>query len=361
MRAILALEDGFVLEGESFTGPVELTGGEVIFNTTMIGYQELITDPANAGQMLCITYPVIGSYGINPEDMESGKAQVAALIIKECCKEPSNWRSTESLPEFLIRNNVPGIENVDTRALALHIRENGSMRACISTSLSAEELVAKAKALPAMEGADLASGVTAAAPARWNGEAREGADLAADGSYAWSEGKAKVAVIDLGVKNSQLKALAAKGMDLLILPAASTAEQVKATGAEAVFLSSGPGDPAALTGVIAEAAKLADTMPVAGVGLGFQVLALAFGGSSSKMKFGHHGANYPSKDMAAGKVIITVRNNGFAVTAPDCVEKTFEDLNDGTLEGFRHSSKPVIACQYEATPEFYEEFSKLVK
>ena len=353
MRAILALEDGFILEGVSFTGPIELTGGEVIFNTTMIGYQELITDPASAGQLLCITYPVIGSYGINPEDMESGKAQVAALIVKECCKEPSNWRSTEPLPEFLARCGVPGIEGVDTRALALHIREHGTMRACISTSLSAEELVAKAKALPAIEGQSAVPAVTCAAPERWNGEAREA-------FTGWTEG-IKVAVYDFGVKNSQLKFLAEQGMDLCIVPASFTAEQVKATGAEAVFLSSGPGDPAALTGVIAEAAKLADTMPVAGVGLGFQVLALAFGGTSSKMKFGHHGANYPSKDMAAGKVIITVRNTGFAVTAPDCVEKTFDDLNDGTLEGFRHSSKPVIACQYEATPEFYEEFSKLVK
>ena len=163
MRALLALEDGFVLEGVSFTGPIELTGGEVTFNTTMVGYQELITDPAYAGQLLCITYPVIGSYGINPDDMESGKAQIAALIVKECCKEPSNWRSTETLPDFLIRCGAAGIENVDTRALTLHIREHGSMRACISTSLSAEELVAKAKARPAVEGRDSVAAVTCAA------------------------------------------------------------------------------------------------------------------------------------------------------------------------------------------------------
>ncbi|MBR3881166.1 MAG: carbamoyl phosphate synthase small subunit, partial [Mailhella sp.] len=273
MRALLALEDGFVLEGVSFTGPIELTGGEVIFNTTMIGYQELITDPAYAGQMLCITYPVIGSYGINPDDMESSKAQISALIVKECCKEPSNWRSTESLPEFLGRCGVPGIENVDTRALTLHIREHGSMRACISTSLSAEELVAKAKALPAVEGRDAVAGVTCAATECWNGSARE----AVDGAYAWAEGKTKVAVYDLGVKTSQLRGLAEQGMDLLIVPASFTAEQVKATGAEAVFLSSGPGDPAALTGLIAEVTKLAENMPMAGVGLGHQVLALALG------------------------------------------------------------------------------------
>ena len=357
MRALLALEDGFVLEGVSFTGPIELTGGEVTFNTTMIGYQELITDPAYAGQLLSITYPVIGSYGINPDDMESGKAQIAALIVKECCKEPSNWRSTETLPDFLVRCGVPGIENVDTRALTLHIREHGAMRACISTSLSAEELVAKAKTLPAVEGRDAVVAVTCAAPERWNGEARE----AVAGAHTWAEGKTKVVVYDLGVKNSQLKALAAQNMDLLIVPATFTAEQVKAAGAEAVFLSSGPGDPAALTGVIAEAAKLAEALPMAGVGLGHQVLALALGASSSKMKFGHHGANYPSRKLATGNVIITTQNCDFCVTAPEGVEPTFTGLNDGVLEGFRHSTKPIITCQFSADAGFYEEFAAMVK
>ena len=353
MRAILALEDGFVLEGESFTGPIELTGGEVIFNTSMIGYQELITDPAAAGQVLCITYPVIGSYGINPEDMESGKAQVAALIVKECCKEPSNWRSTETLPDFLNRCGVPGVENVDTRALVLHLREHGTMRACISTSLSAEELVAKAKALPVIEGTSAVSSVTCAAPEAWNGEAR----VAFTG---WGEGK-KVAVYDFGVKNSQLKGLAAEGLALAIVPATFTAEQVKELGAEAVFLSSGPGDPAALKDIVAEVAKLADAMPVAGVGLGHQLLALALGGTSAKMKVGHHGANHPSRKLATGNVIITTQSCGFSVTAPDCVEATFTGLNDGNLEGFRHKEKPVIAIQFEACPKFYAEFAAMVK
>ena len=354
MRAILALEDGFILEGVSFTGPIELTGGEVIFNTTMIGYQELITDPASAGQLLCITYPVIGSYGINPEDMESGKAQVAALIVKECCKEPSNWRSTETLPDFLVRCGVPGIEGVDTRALALHLREHGTMRACISTSLSAEELVAKAKALPSIEGQSAVPAVTCAAPERWNGEAREA-------FTGWAEGKAKVAVYDFGVKNSQLRGLAEQGMDLCIVPASFTAEQVKATGAEAVFLSSGPGDPAALKDVVAKVAKLAETMPMAGVGLGHQLIALALGGTASKMKAGHHGANYPSRKLATGNVIITTQNCGFTVTAPAGVDMTFVGLNDDTVEGFRHQTKPIITLQFEACPKFYAEFKALVK
>ena len=305
MRALLALEDGFVLEGVSFTGPIELTGGEGIFNTSMIGYQELITDPASAGQLLCITYPVIGSYGINPDDMESGKAQIAALIVKECCKEPSNWRSTETLPDFLIRCGAAGIENVDTRALTLHIREHGSMRACISTSLSAEELVAKAKALPAVEGRDSVAAVTCAAPERWNGEAREA-------FTGWTEGT-KVAVYDFGVKNSQLKALAEQGMDLLIVPASFTAEQVKASGAEAVFLSSGPGDPAALTGLISEVAMLAGTLPMAGVGLGHQLLALADGAETTKLKYGHRGASQPVTDMNFGTTYVTSQNHGYAV------------------------------------------------
>ena len=247
MKALLALEDGFVLEGESFTGPIELTGGEVIFNTAMAGYQELLTDPSYAGQMVCLTYPLIGNYGINPDDMESEKVHMSALIVKECCKEPSNWRATESLPDFLIREGVPGIEGIDTRALTLHLRKNGAMRGCISTSiLDPEELVKKAQELPSMEGQNLVTRVAPDKPYRWDEAAGRPAPVAlnADGSYDWPAGKAlHIVVYDFGIKWNILRLLSRQDMELLVVPPSFTCEQVKAVNPDGVFLSNGPRRP----------------------------------------------------------------------------------------------------------------------
>ena len=299
MKALLALEDGFTLEGESFTGPIELTGGEVIFNTAMAGYQELLTDPSYAGQMVCLTYPLIGNYGINPDDMESEKVHMSALIVKECCKEPSNWRATESLPDFLMRQGVPGIEGIDTRALTLHLRKNGAMRGCISTSiLDAGELVKKAQELPSMEGQNLVTRVAPDKPYRWDETVGRPAPvtLNADGSYDWPAGKAlNIVVYDFGIKWNILRLLSMQDMELLVVPPSFTCEEVKAVNPDGVFLSNGPGDPATLKPEIAE---------------------------------------------------ISSQNHGFCVIPPEGVEKVYVNLNDGTLEGFRHPTKPIMTVQH---------------
>lgn len=350
MKALLALEDGFVLEGESFTGSIELTGGEVIFNTAMAGYQELLTDPSYAGQMVCLTYPLIGNYGINAEDMESEKVHMSALIVKECCKEPSNWRATESLPDFLIRNGVPGIEGIDTRALTLHLRKNGAMRGCISTSiLNAEELVRKAKSLPSMEGQNLVTRVAPASPYRWDSDADRPApvSLKSDGSYDWPKGKElNIVVFDFGIKWNILRLLSAQGMELLVVPPSFTCEEVKAAAPDGVFLSNGPGDPATLKAEIAEIAKMADIFPLGAICLGHQLLGHALGGTTTKLKFGHHGVNHPVKNLLTGRIEISSQNHGFCVIPPEGVEKVYVNLNDGTLEGFRHPEKPIMTVQH---------------
>ena len=350
MKALLALEDGFVLEGESFTGPIELTGGEVIFNTAMAGYQELLTDPSYAGQMVCLTYPLIGNYGINPDDMESEKIHMSALIVKECCKEPSNWRATESLPDFLIRHGVPGIEGIDTRALTLHLRKNGAMRGCISTSvLDPEELVKKAQALPSMEGQNLVTRVAPTKPYRWDESTGRPAPvtLNADGSYTWPSGKSlHIVVYDFGIKWNILRLLSKQDMELLVVPPAFTCEQVKAVNPDGVFLSNGPGDPATLKPEIAEIAKMAEIFPIGAICLGHQLLGHALGGTTTKLKFGHHGVNHPVKNLLTGRIEISSQNHGFCVIPPEGVEKVYVNLNDGTLEGFRHPEKPIMTVQH---------------
>ena len=350
MKALLALEDGFVLEGESFTGPIDLTGGEVIFNTAMAGYQELLTDPSYAGQMVCLTYPLIDNYGINPDDMESEKVHMSALIVKECCKQPSNWRATESLPDFLMRQGVPGIEGIDTRALTLHLRKNGAMRGCISTSiLDADELVKKAQELPSMEGQNLVTRVAPASPYRWDDAAGRPApvQLNADGSYDWPSGKAlNIVVYDFGIKWNILRLLAAQDMELLVVPPSFTCEQVKAVNPDGVFLSNGPGDPATLKTEIAEIAKMAEIFPIGAICLGHQLLGHALGGTTTKLKFGHHGVNHPVKNLLTGRIEISSQNHGFCVIPPEGVEKVYVNLNDGTLEGFRHPEKPIMTVQH---------------
>ncbi|MCA1945228.1 MAG: glutamine-hydrolyzing carbamoyl-phosphate synthase small subunit [Desulfovibrio sp.] len=378
MRAILALEDGLVFYGTSFTGDGE-SSGEVIFNTGMTGYQEVLTDPSYAGQMVCMTYPLIGNYGVNAEDVESDRVYVEAFIVKECCKIPSNWRAKESLPDYLKRHNVLGIEGIDTRQLTRHLRLHGAKRGIISTrEADPVALVERAKAIPVMEGQNLAAAVSASSPYRWDGTAPRAVSLNKDGSYDWPgvhtapDGRGvRVVVYDFGVKWNILRLLEAQGMDLLVVPASFTARQVEQTGAEAVFLSNGPGDPAALGGVIDELAALCQRYPVAGICLGHQLLGHALGGKTFKLKFGHHGCNHPVKDLLSGHIEISSQNHGFCVDVDSLkdVEITHVNLNDNTLEGFRHTKKPIIAIQYhpEASPgphdsrNFFHRFRSMVR
>ena len=348
MKAVLTLEDGFTLKGKSFTGEFE-TGGEVIFNTGMTGYQEVLTDPSYYGQMVCMTYPLIGNYGINPQDMESPKVHMRALLVKECCKQPSNWRASESLPDFLVRMGVPGIEGLDTRALTRHLRLNGAMRGIISTKdLDPESLRQKALALPTMEGQNLVPFVAAKAPYVLEGNVQTFVQIGPDGSYAWKGIGLPLLVYDFGVKWNILRLLAKVGFEPLAVPPSFSFEAAKASGAKAVFLSNGPGDPATLTSEIALIRQLMEVFPVTGICLGHQLIGHALGGTTAKLKFGHHGCNHPVRDDTTGRVEISSQNHGFHVVLDGLadVEPTHVNLNDYTLEGLRHKTKPIMSVQY---------------
>ena len=345
MKATLMLEDGFALTGEAVNGPFE-TGGEVIFTTAMTGYQEVLTDPSYCGQLVCMTWPLIGNYGINHEDMESEKIHASALLVKECCKNPSNWRSEMSLPDFLDRHGTPCVEGLDTRALTRHLRLNGSMRGVISTE--GDDLLNKAQALPTMSGSRLTPKVAAKSPYAWQNGKKLPAELNADGSHAWHGTGVPLLVYDFGVKWNILRHLEAAGFEILCVPPDFTAAQAQATGAAGVFLSNGPGDPAALASETETVREIAQTMPLVGICLGHQLIGQALGAKTAKLKFGHHGCNHPVKDLETGKIEISSQNHGFHVLldgSPDIIA-THVNLNDGTLEGLRHKTKPVMSLQY---------------
>lgn len=348
MKAILMLEDGFSLQGEAVNGPFE-TGGEVIFTTGMTGYQEVLTDPSYSGQMICMTWPLIGNYGANSKDMESPGIHAHALLVKECCKDPSNWRSEMSLPEFLNLNNTPCMEGLDTRALARHLRINGAMRGIISTRTdSRDELLAKVRSLPTMKGQKLTPKVAAKAPYTWkNGEMNE-ASLNQDGSYSWQGAGLPLVVYDYGIKWNILRHLERAGFELLCVPPTFTSDQARATGCKGVFLSNGPGDPASMETEIKTVAELCEYLPVVGICLGHQLIGRALGARTEKLKFGHHGCNHPVKDLETGKIEISSQNHGFHVVLDDHadLEATHINLNDGTLEGMRHRTKPIMSLQY---------------
>ncbi len=371
MKALLALEDGFVLEGRSFTGACE-GGGEVIFNTGMTGYQEILTDPSYTGQMVCLKWPLVGNYGITACDNESSRVHVSALLVKECCKTPSNWQSIKSLPDFLVEHGVPGIEGLDTRALTLHLRTHGAMRGMVSTNVQdSAELVAMAQALPTMEGLNLVPRVAPKEPWVWTDEAPVTACIREDGSFEWAQGAGpRLAVYDFGIKWNIVRLLKEQGFQLLMVPPTYTAKQIHALGADAVFLSNGPGDPAVLKNEIAVVKELALSLPIAGICLGHQLLGHALGGTTGKLKFGHHGCNHPVKDMATGQVEISSQNHGFCVDISDVsdLEVTHINLNDNTLEGFAHKTRPILAVQHhpEACPgpsdsrTFFQRFKQMI-
>jgi carbamoyl-phosphate synthase small subunit len=354
MKAKLVLETGMVFDGESF-GAAGTVTGEVVFNTSMTGYQEIITDPSYVGQIVTMTYPLIGNYGVNGEDLESAHPQVAGFIVKEYSEIPSNFRSEESLGVWLLKNNIIGIQGVDTRMLTKIIRSTGAMRGIISTeNLDEKQLLALVKKSPQMTGLDLASRVTTKEPYRWDDIDRT--PFALPPMRHQSGKKWNVAVYDYGVKHNILRRLTSYGCSLTVLPAGITAEEIIKMNPDGIFLSNGPGDPDAVKYAIEAIKKLIGKKPIFGICLGHQLLALALGGKTYKLKFGHRGANHPVKNLITGKIEITSQNHGFAVDPasldPGSIEITHTNLNDNTNEGFRHRTLPLFSVQYhpEASP-----------
>ncbi len=375
MKAILALEDGRTFTGEAFGQP-GTSVGEICFNTSMTGYQEIITDPSYRGQIVTMTYPLQGNYGINEADAESGSPQVRGLVVGELCEAPSNWRSEQSLDEYFKANGILGIQEVDTRALTKHLRSLGAMRACLTTELDEAAATEAAKSAPSMEGMDYVKEVSIPQTTVWEGESRNwvipNTCTGQEGNYEeLTPVRNRIVAYDFGIKRNILRKLRQVGFEVTLVNCRTSAEDVLAMKPDGVFLSNGPGDPAALDYVHDEVRKLLGEVPIFGICLGHQILAHAFGGSTFKLKFGHRGGNQPVKDLRDGKVSITSQNHGFAVTQeglPDEVEITHVNLNDDTVEGIRHKHHPVFSVQYhpEAAPGpndalyFFEEFAALI-
>lgn len=340
-KAILVLEDGRTFRGHSFGAEGE-TFGEMVFNTSMTGYQEILTDPSYAGQIVCMTYPLIGNYGVNEEDVESKRPWVEGFVVRESSPIVSNWRSTESLESYLKRHKIVGIEHIDTRALVRHIRDKGAMRAGISSvDLDEKSLLEKVLASPEMKNRELASRVTT----------DKFIEIEAVG-----EEKFHIVCYDFGVKTNSLRNFAKAGCRITVVPSNTSAEEVLKLNVDGIFLSNGPGDPSSMKNVVEEIKKLTqENMPMFGICLGHQILGQTFGGKTYKMKFGHRGGNQPIKDLASGTVEIASHNHGFAIDAeslPENVEITHINLNDKTVAGIKHKNLPVFSVQYhpEAAP-----------
>jgi carbamoyl-phosphate synthase small subunit len=350
--ALLALADGRVFRGEAL-GATGEAHGEVVFNTSMTGYQEILTDASYRGQMVCMTYPLIGNYGINPEDVESRRPWVDGFIVKEACPFPSSWRSTIPLDDYLRQHRIVGIQGIDTRALTRHLRDHGAQEGIISTEEpDGARLAERARTLPGLIGRDLVTEVSVEAPHGWS----QGPWDLARGYTAPAPTRFRVVAFDAGIKQNILRCLAGLGCDVEVVPADTGAAAVLERKPDGVFLSNGPGDPEAVLYLVEAVRELIGRVPIFGICLGNQILGLAFGGSTYKLKFGHHGGNHPVKDLITGRVEITAQNHGFAID-PRSIEKaglieTHVNLNDGTSEGMRHRELPIFSVQYhpEASP-----------
>ncbi len=379
LPAWLALEDGSVYEGLSF-GTAGETSGEVVFNTSMAGYQEVLTDPSYKGQMVVMTVAHVGNCGINPDDVESTRPYVEGFIVREACAVPSNWRSQESFPDYLARHGIVGIEDVDTRALVTRLRMKGALRGVISTSERRRQtLVERAKAVPPIEERDLVTEVSCAKPFSWQDPVKP---LLTDSDpqrqnpeqmeFEGSGGPFHVVVVDCGVKYNILRSLVSAGCRLTVIPAFSTAPDILGYKPDGVVFSNGPGDPERLPQICQTARELFGNVPVFGICLGHQVIGRALGANTFKLKFGHHGGNHPVMHRPSGTVEITAQNHNFAVdaaTLPSGVEVTHLNLNDQTVEGQRHKELPLFSIQYhpEASPgphdarKHFKSFVKMIQ
>ena len=368
MKAILALEDGTTFEGSAI-GATGTVTGEMCCDTSVMGYQEILTDPACSGRILAMTYPLIGNYGICEEDSESAAPQANGLVVTELARLHSNWRANEDMGTWLKRHNIVAIDSVDTRKIATLQRNKGILRACISTELSAEQAIAAAKAAPSIENTTPVCKVSCPAPYHWEGESRAWklpnktqGDLT---TYKELPGISyKVVVYDLGVRRSALRSLRQVECDVTVVPACTPAADVLALRPDAVILSDGPGAPTALSNIFEDIKVLADKLPVAGMGLGCQVLVLALGGSARKLRVGHQGANQPVKSIATGQVAITTQNSIYAIDAdklPAELSVTAINLNDDTVAALRSNTRPLFGVQYIPTADFYNELVQTIK
>jgi carbamoyl-phosphate synthase small subunit len=368
MEAMLALEDGRTFRGRSFGAAAE-RGGEVVFNTAMTGYQEVLTDPSYRGQIVVMTAPEIGNYGVNDFDVESRRIQPEGFVVRECSEISSSWRSRRDLPQYLRESDIPAISEIDTRCLTRHLRSGGVLRGILSAlDLSAESLVRKARALPRLAEIDLVGRVTSTSTTQWRG----------GGPVPWAgaplrrrTARHRVVAIDYGMKENILRSLTASGCKVTVMPAKATAEEVLAAAPDGVFLSNGPGDPEVLDYAARMVQGLLGRLPIFGICLGHQIMGLALGGRTFKLKFGHRGVNHPVTNLRTGRVEITSQNHGYAVDpdslGPD-IEITHVNLNDGTLEGFRHRTWSAFSVQYhpEASPGphdalyLFDEFVRLM-
>jgi carbamoyl-phosphate synthase small subunit len=353
-KAMLVLADGRAFSGWSVGADGEAFG-EVVFNTSLMGYQEVLSDPSYRGQIVTMTYPLIGNYGLNADDMEAARISLAGFVVREDCPNPSNWRSRASLHGYLRQNRVVGISGVDTRALTRHLREEGSQTGVISTlELNAKSLARRAAAYPTLDGRDLVREVTCPAPYGWT-QTTWPADAGGETVGGRKSGRYFVVAYDYGIKHNILRHLVRAGCRVEVVPAATPADAVLARNPDGIFLSNGPGDPAAVSYAIAETKRLLGKKPIFGICLGHQILCLALGGRTYKLKYGHHGGNQPVMDLTTQKVEITAQNHGYAVDIDSMggdVVCTHLNLNDQTVEGMVHRQLPVFSVQYhpEASP-----------